>query len=283
MPEVRVQTLVACGAAGGISATFTRPGGRDVLRAGAAAARLQPDVVFGASRSRASRQPWSGAPSATPRSCTSRDRWGHAAGVPAVRGARAGRGGRRDRVHAGPLPRRGRLRPALEGDPRPRVAPASGRRGAPRSAAARAAADVRRRLPVLEHGVPGSTALAFLAVLVVGKVLATSLTLGVGGSGGVFAPSLFIGAMVGAAFGEVARRSTRPARAGRGVRGRGDGGRLRRVDACADHGGHHALRAHRGLRPRCCRGRGRGHRHGGVECSRATPGTRSSSVAAAST
>ncbi|WP_202596858.1 chloride channel protein [Curtobacterium oceanosedimentum] len=58
--------------------------------------------------------------------------------------------------------------------------------------------------PVLEHGVAGRYALGFLAVLVVGKVLATSLTLGIGGSGGVFAPSLFIGAMTGAAFGQVA-------------------------------------------------------------------------------
>lgn len=57
--------------------------------------------------------------------------------------------------------------------------------------------------PVLERGVSGQYALGFLAVLVVGKVLATSLTLGIGGSGGVFAPSLFIGAMSGAAFGEV--------------------------------------------------------------------------------
>ncbi|MFJ7289328.1 chloride channel protein [Curtobacterium sp. NPDC098951] len=57
--------------------------------------------------------------------------------------------------------------------------------------------------PVLERGVAGQYALGFLAVLVVGKVVATSLTLGIGGSGGVFAPSLFIGAMTGAAFGEV--------------------------------------------------------------------------------
>ena len=41
----------------------------------------------------------------------------------------------------------------------------------------------------------------FLLVLLVGKVLATSLTIGIGGSGGVFAPSLFIGAMLGEAFG----------------------------------------------------------------------------------
>jgi len=57
--------------------------------------------------------------------------------------------------------------------------------------------------PVLERGVGGEYAIGFLAVLVIGKVLATSLTLGIGGSGGVFAPSLFVGAMTGAAFGEV--------------------------------------------------------------------------------
>jgi CIC family chloride channel protein len=34
------------------------------------------------------------------------------------------------------------------------------------------------------------------------KILATALTLGSGGSGGVFAPSLFIGAMAGTAFGQ---------------------------------------------------------------------------------
>jgi len=36
------------------------------------------------------------------------------------------------------------------------------------------------------------------------KIVATSFTLGSGGSGGVFAPSLFIGAMLGAAYGNVA-------------------------------------------------------------------------------
>jgi CIC family chloride channel protein len=40
-----------------------------------------------------------------------------------------------------------------------------------------------------------------LGLLVAGKILATSFTLGSGGSGGVFAPSLFIGAMFGGAFG----------------------------------------------------------------------------------
>ena len=37
------------------------------------------------------------------------------------------------------------------------------------------------------------------------KILATSLTIGSGGSGGVFAPSLVIGGMLGGAFGEIAK------------------------------------------------------------------------------
>ena len=40
-----------------------------------------------------------------------------------------------------------------------------------------------------------------ILLFLVSKVLATSLTLAIGGSGGVFAPSLFIGAMAGMAFG----------------------------------------------------------------------------------
>ena len=44
-------------------------------------------------------------------------------------------------------------------------------------------------------------ALELVLALIVIKILATTLTIGSGGSGGVFAPSLFIGAMVGGAFG----------------------------------------------------------------------------------
>lgn len=42
-----------------------------------------------------------------------------------------------------------------------------------------------------------------MMALVLLKILATSFTIGSGGSGGVFAPSLFIGAMVGGAFGQI--------------------------------------------------------------------------------
>lgn len=45
------------------------------------------------------------------------------------------------------------------------------------------------------------TLFGLLAILVVVKSLATTLTVGSGGSGGVFAPSLFLGAVAGAAFG----------------------------------------------------------------------------------
>ena len=58
--------------------------------------------------------------------------------------------------------------------------------------------------PVMYNAVGGSYALWFLIVLAAGKIIATSLTIGIGGSGGVFAPSLFIGATSGMAFGEIA-------------------------------------------------------------------------------
>lgn len=58
--------------------------------------------------------------------------------------------------------------------------------------------------PVLQNGVAGQYALGLLLLLAVGKVLATSLTIGIGGSGGVFAPSLFIGGMAGTGFGILA-------------------------------------------------------------------------------
>jgi CIC family chloride channel protein len=58
--------------------------------------------------------------------------------------------------------------------------------------------------PVLGQAISGHYAVTFLLVLLVGKMVATSLTIGIGGSGGVFAPSLFIGAMLGAGYGEVA-------------------------------------------------------------------------------
>jgi CIC family chloride channel protein len=64
--------------------------------------------------------------------------------------------------------------------------------------------------PVMYAAVGGRYALWFLVVLVAGKMIATSLTIGIGGSGGVFAPSLFVGATAGMAFGEAARHLAGP-------------------------------------------------------------------------
>jgi CIC family chloride channel protein len=55
----------------------------------------------------------------------------------------------------------------------------------------------------VEAALNGKLILGLLVLLVVFKILALSLTLGSGGSGGIFAPNLFIGAMLGGAFGTV--------------------------------------------------------------------------------
>jgi len=53
----------------------------------------------------------------------------------------------------------------------------------------------------LEQAIGGQDSLQLLALLLVGKLVATSLTIGIGGSGGVFAPSMYMGGMLGTAFG----------------------------------------------------------------------------------
>ena len=58
---------------------------------------------------------------------------------------------------------------------------------------------------VMSQAIAGNEALWFLLVLMAAKMFAASLTIGIGGSGGVFAPSLFIGATAGTAFGIIAR------------------------------------------------------------------------------
>jgi CIC family chloride channel protein len=56
----------------------------------------------------------------------------------------------------------------------------------------------------IESALNGEFILTTLALLAAAKIVATSLTLGSGGSGGIFAPALFIGAMTGGAFGKLA-------------------------------------------------------------------------------
>jgi CIC family chloride channel protein len=65
--------------------------------------------------------------------------------------------------------------------------------------------------PVMFKTVAGGYVLWFLLVLAAGKMLACGLTLGIGGSGGVFAPSLFVGVTSGMAFGEIAAHLVGPA------------------------------------------------------------------------
>lgn len=53
----------------------------------------------------------------------------------------------------------------------------------------------------------GTLTLGFVLVIVAGKIIGTSLTLGSGGSGGLFAPCLFIGAAAGAAYGMLIQKA----------------------------------------------------------------------------
>jgi CIC family chloride channel protein len=55
----------------------------------------------------------------------------------------------------------------------------------------------------IQLAIDGQLAFSFLLVLLFAKMIALSLTVSSGGSGGVFAPSLFVGAMLGGAFAAV--------------------------------------------------------------------------------
>lgn len=57
--------------------------------------------------------------------------------------------------------------------------------------------------PFIEEAIQGRTALWLLLLLIFVKPLATAFTLGSGNSGGIFAPSLFLGAMLGGAMGHL--------------------------------------------------------------------------------
>ncbi|MGH2883642.1 MAG: chloride channel protein [Solirubrobacteraceae bacterium] len=65
--------------------------------------------------------------------------------------------------------------------------------------------------PVMDRVFAGHYLLWFVVILLAGKILAASLTLWIGGSGGVFAPSLFIGAATGTAFGIIVHHLFGPA------------------------------------------------------------------------
>ena len=65
--------------------------------------------------------------------------------------------------------------------------------------------------PVMDSVIAGHVVVGLILLFLVGKIVAASLTLSIGGSGGVFAPSLFIGTMAGMAFGVAAHRLFGPA------------------------------------------------------------------------
>lgn len=58
----------------------------------------------------------------------------------------------------------------------------------------------------IEEVLNGDGVLIVMFTLVFLKIVATAITLGSGGSGGVFAPALFIGAMIGGSFGAMANK-----------------------------------------------------------------------------
>jgi CIC family chloride channel protein len=59
---------------------------------------------------------------------------------------------------------------------------------------------------LIVDSIRGSIPLQLLALLIGGKILATSFSIGSGGSGGMFAPSLAIGAMLGSTVGQLAQQ-----------------------------------------------------------------------------
>jgi len=58
----------------------------------------------------------------------------------------------------------------------------------------------------VQSAIDGQLAMGIMAVLVLGKIVSTSFTISSGGSGGVFAPSLFIGSMLGGFYGHTCGR-----------------------------------------------------------------------------
>ncbi len=58
----------------------------------------------------------------------------------------------------------------------------------------------------IQSAIDGHLAVGLMIALVFGKVIATSFTISSGGSGGVFAPSLFIGSMLGGFYGNLCGR-----------------------------------------------------------------------------
>ncbi len=69
----------------------------------------------------------------------------------------------------------------------------------------------------INEALNGNLVWEFMLLLVLAKIVAVSITIGSGGSGGIFAPSLFIGAMLGGAVGTVVSTVWPTATAGTGA------------------------------------------------------------------
>ena len=87
----------------------------------------------------------------------------------------------------------------------------------------------------------------FALALVFVKILATSLTLGSGGSGGIFAPSLFMGAMLGYFFGYVVHAAFPEVTASPSLRFSCNGRISSWNNPCTDYSYHHRLRVNKRL------------------------------------
>ena len=171
MPESRLRMLVACGAAGGIAATFNAPIAGVVLRARAhpaATSRRSPSAWWSSPRwspRSSGGPPWATRPSCGCRRSPSRTR-------PSSRCTPSWAWPRRWWGCSSPGSCTG-SRTCATGSGAAGVAPPGGRRAAARAAAARAATAVRRRLPGARARRRGRVRLGFLVVLLVGKMLAT--------------------------------------------------------------------------------------------------------------
>ena len=58
----------------------------------------------------------------------------------------------------------------------------------------------------IQKAIDGNLALSLTVTLIFAKIIATGLTISSGGSGGVFAPSLFIGAMLGSSYAQLVEK-----------------------------------------------------------------------------
>jgi CIC family chloride channel protein len=204
MPESRLRLLVACGAAGGISATFNAPIAgvffalelilRDFETEAFGTVVLSSVIADVIGRAAFGSQPFLALPSFEQRSYWEYALYAGLGLTAAVVGTAFirilyGMEDLADRIWRGP----GWLRPAAGG-----VLLGGVLLALPQLYGV--------GYPVLEHAIGGGYTARFLLLLLAGKLLATSLTISIGGSGGVFAPSLFMGATLGAAYGDLAGR-----------------------------------------------------------------------------